>query len=192
MKKPARQSGAAIVEFSLVFMLFLVLCMGLFEMGRAMWIYTTLSHAVRQGARFAMVRGAGAMSPVTPATNAEITQVVRNNAIGFGCKRRYRHSRLETLCDRRRGRLGHRRREQKRRHLCCGSGDISLAIHYGQCVHRRQRLPELGQCLEHDDLLLTPAQAANLRDGQAARREAPQRFARSGCSFAHSMNSSTV
>ncbi len=83
MKKPNRQSGAAIVEFALVFMLFLVLSMGLFEMGRAMWIYTTLSHAVRQGARFAMVRGADAMSPVTPATNAEITQVVRTSAIGL-------------------------------------------------------------------------------------------------------------
>ena len=71
------------VEFALVFMLFLVLSLGLFEMGRAMWIYTTLSHAVRQGARFAMVRGTDAISPVTTATNAEITQVVRNNAIGL-------------------------------------------------------------------------------------------------------------
>lgn len=83
MKKPDRRSGATIVEFALVFMLFLVLSMGLFEMGRAMWIYTTLAHAVRQGARFAMVRGTDAMSPVTTATNAEITQVVRDNAIGL-------------------------------------------------------------------------------------------------------------
>ncbi len=83
MKKPNGQSGAAIVEFSLVFLLFLVLTIGLFEMGRAMWIYTTLSHAARQGARFAMVRGDDAISPVTTATNAEITQVVRRNAIGL-------------------------------------------------------------------------------------------------------------
>ena len=83
MKKPNRQSGATIVEFALVFMIFLVLSIGLFEMGRAMWIYTTLSHAARQGARFAMVRGDEAISPVTTATNAEITQVVRNNAIGL-------------------------------------------------------------------------------------------------------------
>ena len=84
MKKPNNgQSGAVIVEFSLVFMLFLVLSIGLFEMGRAMWIYTTLSHAARQGARFAMVRGDKAIFPVTPATNAQITQVVKNNAIGL-------------------------------------------------------------------------------------------------------------
>ena len=83
MRKSNRQSGAAIVEFALVFMLFLVLSMGLFEMARAMWIYTTLSHAARQGARFAMVRGADALNPPTTATNAEIEQVVRNNAIGL-------------------------------------------------------------------------------------------------------------
>ena len=84
MKENNKQNGAVIVEFSLVFMIFLVLSIGLFEMGRAMWIYTTLAHAARQGARFAMVRGADAMSPpMSTATNAEITQVVRNNAIGL-------------------------------------------------------------------------------------------------------------
>ena len=84
MKENNKQTGAVIVEFSLVFMLFLVLSIGLFEMGRAMWIYTTLSHAARQGARFAMVRGNAATTLGVPtATNAEITQVVRNNAIGL-------------------------------------------------------------------------------------------------------------
>ena len=90
MKKPNGQSGVAIVEFSLVFILFMVLSLGLFELGRAMWIYTTLSHAARQGARFAMVRGDETTalgiefgSAITTATNAEITQVVRNHAIGL-------------------------------------------------------------------------------------------------------------
>ena len=84
MKENNKQTGAVIVEFSLVFMLFLVLSIGLFEMGRAMWIYTTLSHAARQGARFAMVRGADIYSPpMSTATNAQITQIVRNHAIGL-------------------------------------------------------------------------------------------------------------
>ena len=84
MKENNKQSGAVIVEFSLVFMLFLVVSIGLFEMGRMMWIYTTLSHAARQGARFAMVRGAEVYSPpMSTATNLEITQVVRRNAIGL-------------------------------------------------------------------------------------------------------------
>ena len=68
------------VEFALSFLLFLIVSMGLFEMARAMWIYTTLSHAARQGARFAMVRGASAP---TPATDAAILAVVQRHAIGL-------------------------------------------------------------------------------------------------------------
>ena len=45
------------VEFSLVFVAFLVLMVGLFELGRAVWIYETVAHAARQGARYAMVNG---------------------------------------------------------------------------------------------------------------------------------------
>lgn len=45
------------VEFSLVFITFLMLMVGLFEFGRAVWIYETVAHAARQGARYAMVRG---------------------------------------------------------------------------------------------------------------------------------------
>ena len=48
MKKPNRQSGATIVEFALVFMLFLLLSIGLFEMGRAMWIYAVRRFPMRR------------------------------------------------------------------------------------------------------------------------------------------------
>ena len=68
------------VEFALSFVLFLTVSMGLFEMARAMWIYTTLSHAARQGARFAIVGGAN--SP-TPASDADILAVVQKHAIGL-------------------------------------------------------------------------------------------------------------
>ena len=68
------------VEFALSFVLFLTVSLGLFEMARAMWIYTTLSHAARQGARFAIVGGAN--SP-TPASDADILAVVRKHAIGL-------------------------------------------------------------------------------------------------------------
>ena len=37
--------GAAIVEFSLVFILFLLIVVGALEMGRAFWTYATLAHA---------------------------------------------------------------------------------------------------------------------------------------------------
>lgn len=80
MTRRSGSKGATIVEFALSFLLFLTVSIGLFEMGRAMWIYTTLSHAARQGARYAIVSGANAP---TPATKATILAVVRRHAIGL-------------------------------------------------------------------------------------------------------------
>ena len=73
-----RQKGAAIVEFTLSFLLFIVLSIGLFEMARAMWVWTTLSHAARAGARYAMVHGNS-----SPVTDSAIEQVVTDQAIGL-------------------------------------------------------------------------------------------------------------
>lgn len=66
------------VEFSLVFILFLMLMVGLFELGRAVWIYETVAHAARQGARYAMVRGnKGAPD------NAALIASVKAQAVGL-------------------------------------------------------------------------------------------------------------
>ena len=88
MQERSRHSGRrgqAMVEFSLAFMSFMLLLMGLVEFGRAVWTFNTLSHAVSQGARFATVHGSG--NPVmvngTDGTANAIRTVVRNNAIGL-------------------------------------------------------------------------------------------------------------
>jgi Flp pilus assembly protein TadG len=47
--------GQAIVELALVLFLLLLLVMGIFEFGRAMYIKNTLVHAARAGARAAVV-----------------------------------------------------------------------------------------------------------------------------------------
>jgi len=47
--------GQAIVELALVLFLLLLLVMGIFEFGRAMYIKNTLTHAARAGARAAVV-----------------------------------------------------------------------------------------------------------------------------------------
>ncbi len=52
-----RRHGATIVEFSLVFLVFVVVLVALMEFGRAMWTYATIAHAARQGARYCMVHG---------------------------------------------------------------------------------------------------------------------------------------
>ena len=70
--------GQSMVEFSLVFILFLTMMGGLFEFSRALWVYTTLAHATRQGARFAMVHGEN-----NSRTAAQIEANVRANAIGL-------------------------------------------------------------------------------------------------------------
>jgi Flp pilus assembly protein TadG len=50
-----RQRGQALVEFSLVIPLFLLLLIALFDMGRAVFSYNTLTNAAREGARMAIV-----------------------------------------------------------------------------------------------------------------------------------------
>lgn len=67
------------VEFSLVFIIFLMLMVGLFELGRAVWIYETVAHAARQGARYAMVNGSGGS-----ANDSTLITKVQGQAVGLG------------------------------------------------------------------------------------------------------------
>jgi len=52
---PARQRGAAVVEFALVAMIFFVLILGIFEFGRVMFTWNSAVEATRRGARLAVV-----------------------------------------------------------------------------------------------------------------------------------------
>jgi Flp pilus assembly protein TadG len=75
-----RRAGQSMVEFALSFSLILMLMMGIFEVGRAMWSYTTVSYAARQAARYAIVHSAlGA----TGADSSAIDDAVKSNAIGL-------------------------------------------------------------------------------------------------------------
>jgi Flp pilus assembly protein TadG len=47
--------GQALVEFALVIPLFLLIVVGLFDLGRAVFAYNTLTNAAREGARMAIV-----------------------------------------------------------------------------------------------------------------------------------------
>lgn len=75
----ARQQGASTVEFALVvaFGGFLVLLIGIFELGRILYTFNTASEATRLGARTAIVCDAGdvrirsAMTALLPALQAE-------------------------------------------------------------------------------------------------------------------------
>jgi Flp pilus assembly protein TadG len=61
MRRPARTSahrrrrGQALVEFALVIPIFLLIFVGLFDLGRAVFAYNTLTNAAREGVRLAIV-----------------------------------------------------------------------------------------------------------------------------------------
>ena len=58
--------GQAMVEFALVFPVFVLLLVGLFDFGRAIWVNDTLSTAAREAGRYAIVHG-GSASTLCPA-----------------------------------------------------------------------------------------------------------------------------
>jgi len=85
-RRRAWRSGATMIEFSLVFLVFLVLVVGLMEVGRAVWTYTTIAHATRRGVRYAAMHGSN--NPVldgsdNDVTDAEIANRVKANVIGM-------------------------------------------------------------------------------------------------------------
>jgi Flp pilus assembly protein TadG len=53
--KGQRRRGQALVEFALIIPLFLLLLVGIFDLGRAVFAYNTLTNAAREGARLAIV-----------------------------------------------------------------------------------------------------------------------------------------
>jgi Flp pilus assembly protein TadG len=66
MKMRDKTRGQAMVEFALVFPVFVLLLVGIFDFGRAIWVNDTLSTAAREAGRYAIVHG-GSPSTDCPA-----------------------------------------------------------------------------------------------------------------------------
>ncbi len=71
--------GIAAVEFALISPMLFLLTIGIIDVGRMMWTASTIDHAAREGARFAMVRGAGSLHPTS---QEEIASFVIDRAVG--------------------------------------------------------------------------------------------------------------
>ncbi|MBI3977862.1 MAG: pilus assembly protein [Chloroflexi bacterium] len=72
---PARkQHGQAMVEFALVFPVFILMLFGVLDFGRMAFAYNTVAHASRQASRLAMVQ---------PSATATIRQTAQSAAIGL-------------------------------------------------------------------------------------------------------------
>jgi Flp pilus assembly protein TadG len=71
------QRGVSVVEFAIILPLLLILVVGTIDFGRAVLDASTLSYAVREGARYAAVRSDDSEDP---ATAGSVTDVVRKQA----------------------------------------------------------------------------------------------------------------
>jgi Flp pilus assembly protein TadG len=70
MRRHGRR-GQALVEFSLILPVFLVMMMGVIDVGRAIWAQNSLAAAAREGARFAIVHGGTATTKCPVGAPAE-------------------------------------------------------------------------------------------------------------------------
>jgi len=66
MKTRTQPRGQSMVEFAIVFPIFVLLLVGIFDFGRVIWINDTLSGAAREAVRYAIVHG-GSTSTLCPA-----------------------------------------------------------------------------------------------------------------------------
>jgi Flp pilus assembly protein TadG len=76
--------GSSLIEFTLISFMFVILLLGVVEMGRMVLVYTTIANAARAGARYAIVHGvdqtASPSGPGNPCTCPDVTTVVKNFA----------------------------------------------------------------------------------------------------------------
>jgi hypothetical protein len=61
MRRPRR--GSTLLEFTLVGIPLIFVMISTFEMSRGMWLYHSLAHAAKTGARYAVVHGKGCSDP---------------------------------------------------------------------------------------------------------------------------------
>ncbi len=85
-RKPA--AGSAQVEFALIAVFIIFILISIFDMARGLWINHTVAEAVRDGTRYAIVRGARYSNPITgvrlpEATLGAVKNVVLRSAVGL-------------------------------------------------------------------------------------------------------------
>jgi Flp pilus assembly protein TadG len=78
-RKPSGSKGQGLVEFALVFPIIVVLLLGLVDLGRAAYAYSTLSNAARTGSRVAIVDQYRDLNGLYKAQNVAAAQAVGIN-----------------------------------------------------------------------------------------------------------------
>lgn len=90
-RRNARGQGQALVEFALVLPLFLLLALAMVDFARGIFIYSVISDAAREGARYAMVHGSLAAADNPPSTgpgtsdpHGTVNVVPKTRELAFG------------------------------------------------------------------------------------------------------------
>jgi Flp pilus assembly protein TadG len=82
-RDPRHDEGLALVEFALLLPIIVILLVGVFDVAFAVWRSNTLTSAVREGTRYAIVNGATSTTPLGPGNDSTVGDVVRRGAIGL-------------------------------------------------------------------------------------------------------------
>ncbi len=84
-RRKQQQGGNAILEFTLVGIPLIFVLISVFEISRWMWNYHTMAYAVREGTRFAIVKGVNctAGSNACGVTLGNVAARIRETAIGL-------------------------------------------------------------------------------------------------------------
>jgi len=72
--RPSGERGQDVVEFAIIFTVLFLVLMGIFDMGRAVYSYSVLFNAAREGARYGIIH---------PTDTAGIKAQVLNLAVGL-------------------------------------------------------------------------------------------------------------
>jgi Flp pilus assembly protein TadG len=75
------ERGVALLEFSLVIVVFFMFVFGVMDFGRAIYTYHFVSNAACEATRYAMVRGAASTDPVTAADIANYVKSITPQGI---------------------------------------------------------------------------------------------------------------
>jgi Flp pilus assembly protein TadG len=66
VRRERADQGQALVEMALMLPVLVLLLVGVFDLGRAVWLSNSLAMAVREGTRYGVVHGALSASPAGP------------------------------------------------------------------------------------------------------------------------------
>jgi Flp pilus assembly protein TadG len=82
------ERGNAVVETALIFVPLSFMILGGFELARGMWMYHTLTTAIKTGARFAMVHGADCVAATSTckSTVADVAGTIETAGVGLDAK----------------------------------------------------------------------------------------------------------